>query len=208
MKNASKMLVVVLVLAGLASVAGATMLDQYSSGTTPTTRAFNHSPASWGQSFTPTLNTLEEIVIIADGPGLIMFLEVWACDPNAASNADPRTGSLLGGTARWSTGGVQTPQTFVLDTPIDVSSYVGVTGSIMFKVDVATAYWGSIGTWQDDDGSAYADGSAYSITGGVWEKAPNVARDLQFETYGTPEPATMGLLCIGGLLTVIKRRRK
>ena len=248
MANAKKMLVVLLVIVGLVSVAGASALDQYSSGTIPTTRAFNHSPAIWGQSFTPTLDTLDAVMIKADGPGLLMEVEVWACDPNAASNADPRTGDLLGSQTIWSVGSAQSPQVFTLDTPIDVSAYKGTPGSIMFTVESVTPYWGLIGTWQDDDGSAYAGGVAYSIAGGVWEKSPPVARDLWFQTYGTgggptfllgdangdgvvsagdyaavqanfgntlptqgaatPEPATMCLLGIGGLLTVIKRRRK
>ena len=94
---------------------------------------------------------------------------------------------------------------FVLDTPLDVSGYVGAPSALSIVWGVVSA-GGSYATLHDP-GARYTDGlSLISYnSGGSW--GLNGARDLMFHVYGdVPEPMTLCLLGFGGLALLRKRR--
>ena len=94
---------------------------------------------------------------------------------------------------------------FVLDTPLDVSGFVGAPSALSIVWGVLSGS-GEYSTLHDP-GARYAGGaSLISYNGGAnWNL--NTGRDLMFHVYGdVPEPVTLCLLGLGGLALVRRRR--
>ena len=122
------------------------------------------------------------------------------------------------------------PDTYNAATLIATSSTTSVT-SFAFDADPAIGHiWydfaggaavvpGSLyaiilkhtnGTWAPalDGGANYADGAYINNYNGIGGDGYTTVfhQDMSFQTFSTPEPATMSLLCLGGFALLRKRR--
>lgn len=129
-------------------------------------------------------------------------------------NPSPTAGHVVLGSQTFAVN-MNNEYAFDFTSPIDLNGYLNTDGwgkvMLVFTSDSPAGdplYMGG-----SNNGTSYAPGGASNggTLFGAWPSTWLVKNlDLGFATYGgsdVPEPATMGLLGVGGLLTMLRKRR-